>query len=293
VKSLIRRQENDYLDRFGDVFGDLPSETARYVPRFLATLVILRDPGKYGFELPERLPPVPFETVAVTQHVRLTDLERALALEPETLARLNPELRRGTTPAESYDLKVPAEIARSVETQLAALPPYVPPPEETYVVHRVRRGETLSSIARRSRTSVKAIVRANHLRSGNQIRVGQRLKIPQRGGTAAVSTAAAPAASLTHTVRRGDSLWSLASRYGTTVDRIRSDNGLHGERLLVGQRLKIETGDPDSRRYTVRRGDTISRIAEVQNVPVDSILRSNGLSRSSKIYPGQVLVFLD
>ena len=148
VMSQIRRQQNGYLDRFWDLFGSLPSETARYVPRFIATLAIVRDPDKYGFELPEPLPPVHYETVAVSRHVRLSDLDGALGVEPKTLAGLNPELRRGTTPAESYTLRVPEEAASSFEEKLAALPPYVPPPEVSYARHRVRPGETLSTIAR-------------------------------------------------------------------------------------------------------------------------------------------------
>jgi len=295
VMSLIRRQENGLLDRFWDLYGELPSETARYVPRFLATLLIVRDPGKYGFELPEPFPPVPYETAPVSRHVRLADLDDALGLERETLARLNPELRRGTTPAETYALRVPPEVAPSFDARLAALPPHVPPPQQTYARHRVRRGETLSTIARRYRTSVDAIVRASNLRSRNQIRVGQRLKIPQRGGSGPARAATGAAGiSRSHTVRRGDSLWRLASSYGTTVDRIKADNGLRGDRLVIGQGLSINAGSrAGSRSYTVRRGDTIGGIAKSQNVPVKSILLVNGLSRSSTIYPGQVIRFPD
>jgi membrane-bound lytic murein transglycosylase D len=295
VLRLIRRQQNGYLDRFWDLYGELPRETARYVPRFMATLLIVQNPEKYGIELPEPLPPLEYETVTVARHLRLPDLAGALGLEKEALAHLNPELRRGTTPSESYTLKIPALAAPAFDQTLAALPTYVPPPEQTYVRHRVRPGETLSTIARRYRTSVGAIVKANHLRSRHRIAIGQRLKIPQRGGRGYVRAAtSAKAASFTHAVRRGDSLWSLASRYGTTVDRIRTDNGLRSDRLAVGQKLRIETGVPaGSRSYTVRRGDTIGRIAKSQKVPLDRLLAANGLSRSSTIYPGQVIRFPD
>ncbi len=92
-------------------------------------------------------------------------------------------------------------------------------------------------------------------------------------------------------MRRGDSLWKLASRYGTTVDRIKRDNGLRSDRLYVGQRLRINTGiPPGSRTYSVRRGDTVGKIARAHRVSINSVLRANGLSRSSTIYPGQVLI---
>jgi membrane-bound lytic murein transglycosylase D len=225
--------------------------------------------------------------------VQLTELERALDLDKGTLAALNPELRRGVTPAAAYGLNLPVAVAPTFNTKLAELPAYVPP-QDTFVVHRVRRGETLSGIARRYRTSVNAIMRTNNLRSRNRIQQGQRLKIPQRGGTPRPSPTVATsgkARSLTHTVRRGDSLWKLASRYGTTVDRIKRDNSLRGDRLYVGQSLRINSGVPSgSRTYAVRRGDTIGKIAKAHRVSLNAVLRANGLSRSSTIYPGQVLV---
>jgi membrane-bound lytic murein transglycosylase D len=294
VMRLIRRQENGHLDRFWDLYNGLPSETARYVPRFLATLVLVSDPEKYGLELPEPDPAVDFETITVDRHLRLTDLDGALGLERNTFVALNPELRRETTPGESYTLRVPATVASEFDEKLAALPAYAPPPELTFARHSVRRGDTLSTIARRYGTTVSTIMRANHLRSRNRIREGQRLKIPQRGGSAPMVAASFGGSSLTHTVRQGDSLWKLASRYSTTVDRIKRDNRLRGDQLSVGQRLEIHTGSAaGSSSYTVRPGDTIGRIASAQNVPVDRLLRANGLSRASTIYPGQVIRFPD
>ena len=293
VMSVIKRQQDAYLDHFWDVFEQLPRETARYVPRFLATLLIVRDPHQFGFELPEPLPAVAFEKIAVERHVKLDTLDHALGLDKGTLAALNPELRHGVTPATAYELNVPPTAAPGFATKLAELPAYTPP-RDSYATHRVRRGETLSTIARRHGTSVNAIVRANNLRSRNRIRIGQRLKIPSRGVAISSSTPIATgsqAASLTHSVRRGDSLWKLASRYGTTVDRIKRDNGLRSDRLHVGQRLRVNTGIPEgSRTYSVRRGDTVGKIAKAHRVSVNSMLRVNGLSSRSKIYPGQTLI---
>ena len=135
-------------------------------------------------------------------------------------------------------------------------------------------------------------MRANKLRSRNRIRAGQRLKIPQRGGSGSAiavrsSTGGAP---VTHTVRRGDSLWKLASRYGTTIARLKQDNNLRGDQLAVGQRVVVKASKiGTSGSYTVRRGDTIGRIATAKKVSIANLLRANGLSRTSTIYPGQVI----
>jgi membrane-bound lytic murein transglycosylase D len=294
VKRLIRRQEVGHLDRFWDIYGGLPTETARYVPRFLATVAIVRDPEAYGMELPEPYPPIAFETVDVYRHLRLSDLDNALELERNALVKLNPELRHGTTPGERYALRVPATVAASFDEKVAALPAYVPPPEVTFARYKVRRGDTLSTIARRHRTTVNAIMRANKIGSRHRIRIGQRLKVPQRGSsTPAVSAKRNGGSSrpqLTHTVRQGDSLWLLASRYGSTVDRIKRDNNLRSNRLAVGQKIEIRTRNAaGSQTYTVQSGDSVGRIAQAQKVSIDKILRVNGLSRSSRIYPGQII----
>ena len=258
MKSLIRRQEHGHLDRFWDLFGGLPRETARYVPRFLATIAIIRDPRGVRHGAPGALPGARRrdghrEPTPSPRRSR----SRARAGQETRFSALNPELRRGTTPGESYALRVPTAVAGSFETKVAALPVYSPPPEVTYARHRIRRGDTLSTIARRYRTTVGAIMRENHLRSAHRIRVGPA---PSRShGEAARRRPSPPSgsdgSSLTHTVRRGDSLWKLASRYGSTVDRIKRDNALSGNDLSIGQKLVIRAGSTTgARRYTVRRG---------------------------------------
>lgn len=264
VLRQIKNSKVSYLDQFWDLYSRLPHETRRYVPRFLATLAILENPAQYGFELPEPYAPVPYETAELARATQLEQLDRALALEAGTLARLNPELRRNATPKEPYRLKIPLGAGPALLASLESLPKWDPPQVESAQVegstYRVRSGDTLSGIAARHRTSVSAIKSANNLRS-DRLALGQRLRIPGRGGRAPVAAAstvvarAAPVGSPTetggpappsggevrHQVRSGDSLWLLASRYGTTVERIRADNGLRGNALLPGQVLVIRS----------------------------------------------------
>ena len=102
-------------------------------------------------------------------------------------------------------------------------------------VHVVRRGDTLYSLARRYGTAVSAIVRANGLRNSNWIYVGQRLVIP--GTTAASSSSSSGSV---HVVRRGENLYRIALRYGTTVRALASANNLSNTRLIyAGQKLVI------------------------------------------------------
>jgi membrane-bound lytic murein transglycosylase D len=182
VGRVIREQKVDYLDNFWDFYERLPRETARYFPRFLAVLAIVKEPAKYGFTLDELDAPLSYETVTVERPVHLKSLADKMNVDVDDMRALNPELRHDATPGASYALRVPPGKTEVVLASLDSLPKWSPPKVE-YVTHRVRRGETLSLIALRYRTSVQRILSANNLRSGKLLRVGQRIKIPMRNAT--------------------------------------------------------------------------------------------------------------
>lgn len=177
VLRVIRTQKVDYLDNFWDLYDRLPRETARYYPRFLATLTILKDPAKYGFELGETDRPLPYEVVTFGKPVNLRTLAEKMRSGTDALVELNPELRHAATPGGPYALRVPPGMGQAVLALADTLPAWSPP-KPAYVVHQVRRGETLSTIAVRYRTSVDRIRDANNLRSSRMIRAGQKLRIP-------------------------------------------------------------------------------------------------------------------
>jgi membrane-bound lytic murein transglycosylase D len=177
VLRVIRDQKVNYLDNFWDLYGRLPRETARYYPRFLATLAIIKEPAKYGFDLGEADRQMPFEIVQLERPVQLAKLGEKIDVDPDDLAALNPELRHQATPPGAYALRVPPGKAEMVVASIDSLPTYAPP-KPSYVMHRVRYGETLSSIAVHYRTSVGRIMDANNLRSSRFLRAGQRLRIP-------------------------------------------------------------------------------------------------------------------
>ena len=159
------------------------------------------------------------------------------------------------------------------------------PSAGTYVVVR---GDTLFSIARRYGMTVEELRRINHL-PNDVIYVGQVLRV---GGSAGAPTAAA---GTTHTVVRGDTLYSIARRYGTTVDALMRANRLAGTNIYVGQRLVIPgtSGSPSTPTgqtvYTVVQGDTLYSIARRYGTSVNAIVAANRLSGTA-IYTGQRLV---
>jgi membrane-bound lytic murein transglycosylase D len=182
VQRVIRSQRWEYMDNFWDLYLMLPRETSRFVPRFIATLLIIQDPEKYGFDLPQPDPPLNYETVQINRPIQLSSLSQVLGLNPEVLTSLNPELRHKSTPDSEYALRVPEGHGEKAMASIDAVSRYIPP-EATYRIHSVRRGETVSVIARRYGSSVSAIARENRLGRNYLIRVGQRLKIPVRGSS--------------------------------------------------------------------------------------------------------------
>jgi membrane-bound lytic murein transglycosylase D len=299
VLRVIRDQNVNYLDNFWDLYERLPRETARYVPRFLATLHIVSNPEKYGLNRIPTLSPLPFETVTVQRQAHLRDIALQIGVSEQDLQALNPELRFKILPSGSYPLRVPPEKSDLLLASIDRVPLSTPPSAtHTYAYHRVKPGENLSSIAQRYHTSVQKIMRANNLQKSHHIVTGKRLKIPVKEGMVladAKPSGGNPKAT-THVVRRGDSLWNLAKRYDTTTAKIQKLNKLHGTHLYVGQVLKVqETGrtaakDENARTYRVQKGDTPFKIAQQNNITLKRFMRLNQLTDNSKIFPGQVVL---
>jgi len=306
VLKCIRTQRVNYLDNFWDLYEKLPRETASYVPRFLAVLHILQNPKKYGFTLPPVYPPLEAEKVTVDKPVHLKTVAKTIGVPYRELLDLNPELKRHSTPARSYDLRLPKGKGKLLLAKLSSIPAWKPRIPE-FVYHKVRRGEVLSGLARRYRTSVRAIMRINRLRSSRYLRVGWRLKIPvgrkyvlaqqriqhkNRAGTMQPFKG-----EKRYVVRKGDSLWKIANRFGTTTDAIQRANSLKNAHLSIGQVLIIlgeyasgEMNTGNAKKYRVRQGDSPYMIAQRHQMNLAEFLRLNSLTPRSTIFPGQIVL---
>lgn len=156
-------------------------------------------------------------------------------------------------------------------------------------IHIVQWGETLSMIADRYGVTVEAIMAANGLHDPNFVYVGQRLKIPTSGGSGSGGT---------HVVAPGETLTSIAFRYGTTVGALAAANGLSDtDFIYVGQVLNVPGKGPSgpvkprpgcASYYTVQWGDTLSGIAWRHRTKANALMQANGLY-SDLIYEGQRL----
>ncbi len=297
VLRVIRTQNINYLDNFWDLYERLPRETARYVPRFMAALSIINNLEKYGLDAVTFDEPLEYETVTVSKQIHLKNIAQNIGVPEKTLKELNPELRYRILPPDNYPLRVPPGKGEVLLASIDNIKVSYPP-QRAYVYHRIRPGESLSTIARRYRSSVRKIMRANNLRRSSYIVAGKKLKIPRRGTmpyspkTYRKKALRIPSA---HVVKSGDSLWIIAKRYGTTTKKIQELNNLPTTQLHIGQVLKIpgykyeRPAIEDLKIYLVKSGDSPFEIAQLHKMPLERFLRINLLTPNSTIYPGQKL----
>lgn len=306
-RSLAATRKSDFWSLAST--RSLRAETRNYVPAILAATLIAKQPAKYGFNYsPEQ--PIPSEVVRIDGQTDLRVLARLADIDPETLRQLNPQLRRGMTPpSATTDVNVPAGLGDAVTSAYAALPS-----ADRLVLarHQVEKGESVGAIASRYGVTASAITTANRMGKGAAVKPGQQLIIPAVAPPAKEVDGVRTSA-VTYRVRRGDTLSRIAGRYRTTPAAIASASGIgmHSN-LSVGQRLVIPAKRSSARVavasksgagrttaapapaphaaspvvHTVRRGETLYRIADHYQVTVDQICTLNRINPDGVLYPG-------
>jgi membrane-bound lytic murein transglycosylase D len=289
----------------------LSRETSAYVPRLMALVAIVSDPAAYGVTLPTVVNDTQFAVVDIEGQLDLALAAELAGIDLNALYGFNAGLNRwATDPAGPHRLVMPAGVADSFEAALAK----VPADERVrWKRHKVRNGETISEIAENYSTTLKAIRAANSLR-GNTIRAGSYLMIPvaTQPLTAYVKSADARRDKIQskqrsgnrvdHVVRAGESFWSIGQHYGVGTRELAAWNATAPrDTLSVGQTLVVWTDKPSPAsaangnsltrklRYTVRSGDSLSRIATRFRIRVADLVRWNSIDTSKILRPGQTL----
>ena len=283
----------------------LPRETRSYVPLILATVVIAKNPEAYGFKFSTTVPQE-HDVVRLDYPVDLETAAKAAGASVDDLKMLNPELRRWVTPMDrdEYPLRVPKGSSSVFREAIAAIPENE---RVRFGTHVVRRGDTLSQIARRYGASLQALLAANRLTTRNVIHPGQVLTVPVPPGSGGrmVRKAYATEGEDIYVVQRGDTLGEISQFFGMSIGMLREMNDMSaratriypGQRLLVyesprARRVPRNNLDPSSKNvYVVQPGDTLIQIADVHRIELTRLQRLNGMSRrESVIYPGQRLL---
>ena len=294
----------------------LRRETKNYVPAFIAALIIAKNPEKYGFTELEYKKPLEYDTVEIDSCTDLRVIAKLCNTSVKKIQELNPHLRRLTTPvrAKKFKVYIPKGKKDSFIAKFSQLPPEK---RVTLRYHRIRRGETLSQIARKYQTTVSAICRANGIRNKRLIRAGKTIIIPIGTGhdyyvpkvrdfTVKYRRKYKKGKKIYYRVRRGDSLYKIAVRYGTDVESLKKWNNLKTNFIKPGKKLVVYYGVSVKKRenrkvkkvkvpdgfYRVREGDTIYSISKKFGLTVARLKRINNI-KSNIIRPGDLLKVKD
>jgi membrane-bound lytic murein transglycosylase D len=288
----------------------LHKQTKAYVPLFMAAVIIAKEPQKYGF-FPDYQDPLQFDVFKIRKCISLENVSSRTGISLAEIKRLNPELLRGITPpdAKDYEIRLPKGTIGAFTLAYDRIPEEKP---VTYARYKVKRGDTLSSIARKYGVSVSTLVSENNIKKSKRIYIGQYLTIPTGGritretmvddedsGKHAATVKTAVKSTGRYRVREGDTLWKIASSYGISIAELKRYNKLSSNTLYAGRWLKIPTNGSTPQAeikpadftyeiYTVRKGDYLNKIASRYGVSLNALKEINGLA-STRIFPGMKL----
>ena len=228
--------------------GELPKETKNYVPEILAAIIIANNPKQYGFDDITLDPPVLTDTVTLNYSVDLRLASDLVGAPVDELIALNPSLLRLVTPPDTaFDLHLPAGTATLFTQRIAGIPE---PKRNSWRYHRVGPEDTLASVAREYRVQVAELAAVNQLRETESIQGMEALVVP-------VPPSATPSAHITlYTARKGDTLVTIADRFGVLLSQLRRWNKITGTKVQPGQRLHVAEPASQSRAARSHRRGT-------------------------------------
>lgn len=283
-------------------FWELPvsRETQIYVPRLLALAEIFKNPHRYKITLPE-IPYLPyFEEVNIGSQIDLNHAAKMAGISYKELIKLNPGFNRWTTaPYKPFKLLIPAEKVHQFNVNLANFPENK---RVSWESHKIQPGDSLDKIAVRYHTTVSLIKKLNQLTT-NHIKPNQSLLIPSTKNTPAVAKKASAAATIPlehqiaaarnhriiHIVQDHDTYQKLMATYGIQMKDLQAWNKLASNQpLYKGQQLIIWKKVNQPIQYVVKRGDSLSAIAQKHQTKIERIIALNpGLKRNNPLYLGQ------
>ncbi len=229
-------------------------ETKDYIPKLIAAAIIAKNPNKYGFQEVVYQEPLEFEEVAISTPIRLKEVAKVADAAEDDLLDLNPSFLRGSIPPDgSYTIKVPVGKRVIVERTLAVSGKDMERGEipEQYIV---KSGESLQSISNKYKLKVRDVAATNNLSPREKLPAGSVILLPRTRTTQSqkkkdpskrdVTSIAPPADAgfIIHTVKKGESLWSISEKYEVTVQNIFKWNGLKQSQIFPGKKLKIKAG---------------------------------------------------
>ncbi len=312
----------------------LPKETINYIPKFNAAKLIAKNPDKYGFEGIDYLPPIEFDTMQFDSPVNLKTMAEKMNYNYEDFKALNPKFKGEIAPLSNNKLMLRIPVGMLDQAKVAANESKVDKVEfiadsGNTQAYKIRRGESLHTIARKFRTSVAYLRDLNDLPRKKRLRAGTVIYVPDRSAAAKKQLAKNAAATTTvakqesqaetaedsniskfYIVQNGDSLFSIAQKYNTTVQELKKINQIKkGKTLKVGVKLRLPAESVDkvtkpqedasknsmdstqkrvksSRYHIVKRGENLKKISLKYDVSFNLLKKKNKITNPSKTLVG-------
>ncbi len=298
-KKIIRAMRRGKTKEFWELaqMRFLKKETKDYVPKLIAGAIIAKNPEIFGFKDLNYEDPFTYEVITLNFPIDLSHIQKECGISVDEIKFYNPEIRKWFTPPDrrSYELRVPTGSAQSCYEKLKLIPP-----EERlrFKKHIVQRGETISLLAYMFNVKPEEIKRLN--RNSKFISVGMEILIPvhewekprkvvfsKRVKKRYKEVEVEGAERIIYTVQKGDSLWSIARKFGVSLSAIKRWNNID-DKIFPGDIILIllpKKSTGNFRTYTVKNGDTLIKISKKFNISVEELKRINNL-KTHKIYPG-------
>jgi membrane-bound lytic murein transglycosylase D len=273
-RGIRRSGSTDYFE----MRRKLPRETRNYVPSYIAAAIIGMNPEKYGFGSVKPGKPLEFDWVTVDDCVDLSILADCAGTDLDTMRELNPELVQWCTPPgmKGYRLRIPMGSTARFKEKYASVPDEQ---KRDWIVHTIRKGETLGSIASRYGIPISIIQETNHFASSKRLSVGKTLVVPVPKGSDRY-------ARLVITSARTEYSSGRSGR-----GRRNGDRSKVARALAQGQkRLPANVKDKTQVSYRVKKGDTLGHIAEWYGCRAADLRNWNDIPYGNHIRVGEELV---
>ena len=301
LKEIKRSNSTNFWD-----LNRLPGQTRNYVPKILAIFLINKNPEKYGFTVNSE-PDMNWIVKKIDKQLSFNQISEITNVNLKSLQTYNPEVKRGIIQPKKdsmfYDLRLPANQNYDNFDSLYSLLKEKSTKSLLIVEHTVKRGENLSLISKRYNVKIQDITSMNKISAKKYLQPGQVLQIPTQGYDEYVKSLINTnnTTKIYHTVKSGDTLSEIASKYRTSIKKIKKWNGIreNDNVIYVGKKLiifisandyqRINTNTPKTVYYKVKYGDSLSKISYKFGVRVSDIRKWNSL-KSDLIKVGQNLI---
>jgi len=237
-RAISQYQTEDYWELIK--YPGLKDETRDYVPKMIAAALIAKNPERYGFNGIEYDPPLRWKEVIAPPSTPLETIALCAGISLAIIKDLNPHLLSSSTPPDGpYPVRLPEDARLPLETCLLSARPQRKQEGVFFLTHRVKKGETLYSLAKRYGVSVEELKKSNGISDVRGLKIGQEVRIPRRPSEFVQLQRPKTCKKVFHVVKHGETLWRIAKTYRVSVEELKRWNNLKQDAIRPNEKLLV------------------------------------------------------